>query len=275
MSLRRLLKAEWLKARTRPLHRVLLVLLASTGVLFSLFISLNALADPAMRLHAREMLPWPHILEQSLKMAQVFGRLTVIILTASITGSEYGHDTWKMVLPRQPGRGEFLLAKLLMSLLAMALGLAAVVASFVLPGLVAARLLGLEPVGEVNVAVVGWRFAAFFLEAAFYVAATLLASVLARSTFGGILLGVALMITLDLVGRAHPWLALVLPDMHLQNLQAQLSGDSELLDRVQMVFEDEISLAASASIWALYTAAFLGAAFAVFRRRDMAGGSGG
>jgi ABC-2 type transport system permease protein len=270
-----LLKAEWLKARTRPMHRVLLVLLASTGLLFSLFVALNSMADPAMRQHAREVLPWPHILEQSLKMSQVFGRLTVIILTASIVGGEYGYDTWKMLLPRRPGRGEFLAAKLGMSLIAMALGLAAVVASFVVPGLVAARLLGLEPVGGVNVGVVGWRFACFFLEASFYVAATLLASVLTRSTFGGILLGSALMLTLDLVGRAHPWLALVLPDMHLQNLQALLSGDSDLLDRVQMTFEREVSLATSAAVWALYVAAFLGAAFALFRRRDLAGGSGG
>lgn len=275
MSLRLLLRAEWLKARKRPMHWVMLGLLASTGLLFTFFVTGRALGDPAMRERARAMMPWPHILEHALNVLQFFGRVAAITLTASITGGEYGLDTWKMLLPRQPGRSGFFWTKLGMSTVAVVAGIAVVVVSFVLPSTVAARLIGLEPIGGVDLQVVGSRYAAFLLEAFFYVAVTVFAAIATRSTFGGILLGLGVMFFLDLVASSHPVLALLLPAVHLQNLQALLSGDSELLDKVQMIFEDEISLGTSAAVWLIYVLAFLAAAFTLFRRRDLAGGSGG
>jgi ABC-type transport system involved in multi-copper enzyme maturation permease subunit len=270
-----LLRAEWLKTRKRPMHWILLGLLASTGLLFTLFVGTRAWADPALRERARAFMPWPHILEFAHRMLQIFGRVATIAVTASIVGGEYGLDTWKMLLPRRPGRAEFLWIKLGMSLLAVVLGVLVVVASFVIPSSLTARLLGIEPAGTVELAQVGGRYAAFFLEASFYVAVTLLAAVVTRSTFGGILLGLGVMFFLDLVGDAHPSLALALPSVHMDNLQAQLSGDTQLLDQVQMLFEDELSLRTSAAVWLVYVTTFLAAAFTVFRRRDMAGGGGG
>lgn len=275
MSALDLLRAEWLKTRRRPMHWILLGLLASTGLLFTLFGGIRALLDPAMRERARTFMPWPHVLESALNMLQFFGRVATITLTASIVGGEYGLDTWKMLLPRRPGRAAFLWTKLGMSLVAVVLGTLVVVASFVIPSSLTARLLGIEPAGTVELGKMGWRYAAFLLEVSFYVAVTMLAAVVTRSTFGGILLGLGVMFFLDLVGDASPSAALLLPAAHMDNLQALLSGDSKLLDQVQMIFEDEISLGASAAVWLVYVTTLLAAAFTVFRRRDMAGGSGG
>jgi ABC-type transport system involved in multi-copper enzyme maturation permease subunit len=270
-----LLRAEWLKTRRRPMHWILLGLLASTGLIFTLFGGIRIVLDPAMRERARTFMPWPHILQLALTMLQFFGRVATITLTASIVGGEYGLDTWKMLLPRRPGRAAFLWTKLGISLVAVVLGILVVVVSFVIPGSLTARLLGIEPAGTVDLAALVWRYATFFLEVSFYVAVTVLASVVTRSTFGGILLGLGVMFFLDLVGDSTPLAALLLPAMHMDNLRAQLSGDSQLLDQVQMAFEDEISLGTSAAVWLGYVTALLTGAFIVFRRRDMAGGSGG
>ena len=270
-----LLRAEWLKARKRPMHWILLGLLASTGLLFTLFVGTRAWVDPTLRERARVMMPWPHILEHALNVLQFFGRVTAIALTASIVGSEYGLDTWKMVLPRRPGRSGFFWSKLGMSLIAVVVGIAVVVASFVIPSSLTSLLLGIEPAGGVELGVVGARYAAFFLEAFFYVAVTVFAAVVTRSTFGGILLGLGVMFFQDIVAYAHPLIALTLPAVHLRNLQALLSGDAQLLEQVQMVFEDEVSLGTSAAVWLLYVSTLLAAAFTLFRRRDLAGGTGG
>lgn len=275
MSVLSLMRAEWLKASRRPMHRLLLLLVGATGLAWCLFLAVRAGADPAARLSARDVLTWPFILQPALDVLQFFGRLAAIILAASIVGSEYGHDTWKMLLPRRPGRGVFLGAKLAVILGALALGIVVVSVSYVVPGVVSAKLLGLEPTTPGRLDLMAWRYVCLCLDLSFFAVATLLFAVVSRSAFGGILLGMALMIFLGLVSNAEPWLVRALPSAHLLNLQARLSEDVRLLALARKSFGGEVSTGASLAVWALYVCAFLGAALGLFQRRDLAGATGG
>lgn len=275
MSVLSLMGAEWLKASKRPMHRLLLLLVGATGLAYCLFMAMRAGAEPAARESARDVLTWPYILNPALDVLQFFGRLAAIILAASIVGSEYGHDTWKMLLPRRPGRGVFLGAKLAVILGALALGVVVVSASYAVPGVVSSKALGLVPTTPGRLDVMAWRYVCLGLDLTFFATATLLAAVLTRSAFGGILLGMALMIFLGLVSDAEPWLVRALPTAHLMNLQAHLTENARLLALTQKSFAGEMSVSASLAVWALYVCGFLGAALGLFRRRDMAGATGG
>ncbi|XXF75096.1 ABC transporter permease [Myxococcaceae bacterium GXIMD 01537] len=275
MNVLALLGAEWLKASKRPMHRLLLALVGATGLAFCLFMALRAAAEPAARESARNLLPWPFILDSAVEALRVFGRLAAIILAASIVGSEYGHDTWKMLLPRRPGRGVFLGAKLAVTLGALALGVAVVTASYVIPGVVSSKLLGLVPTAPGRLDLTGGRYLSLFLEVAFYASATLLTTVITRSSFGGILLGMAVMIFLGVTGDAEPWLARALPSAHLLNLQARLTEDTRMLALSQRSLGGEVSTGTSVAVWAIYVSAFVGTSLALFKHRDLAGSTGG
>lgn len=275
MSVVSLVRSEWLKASKRPMHRLLLLLVGATGLAYVVFMAMRAGTGPAARESARDALTWPYILNPALDVLGFFGRLAAIILAASIVGSEYGHDTWKMLLPRRPGRGVFLGAKLAVILGALGLGILVVSVSYAVPGVVSSKLLGIEPTTPGRLDLMAWRYASLCLDLTFFATATLLAAVVTRSAFGGILLGIALMIFLGLVSDAEPWLVRVLPTAHLMNLQARLSENARMMALVQKSFAGEVSTAASLGVWALYVTAFLGAALGVFQRRDMAGSTGG
>lgn len=275
MSVLSLLGAEWLKVSKRPLHRLLLLLVGATGLAYCLFMAMRAGAEPAARESARDVLTWPYILGPALDVLGSFGRLAAIILAASIVGSEYGHDTWKMLLPRRPGRGVFLGAKLAVTLGALALGVGVVSASYAVPGVVSAKLLGLVPSTPGRLDLMAWRYVSLGLDLTFFATAALLAAVLTRSAFGGILLGLALMIFLGLMRDAGPGLARVLPSAHLMNLQAHLTEDARLLALLRQSFAGEVSTGASLAVWALYVCAFMGTALGIFQRRDLAGATGG
>lgn len=102
-----------------------------------------------------------------------------------VDGRRVAQGQRKMLLPRRPGRGVFLGAKLAVILGALALGIAVVTASYVVPGVVSSTLLGLEPSEPGRLDVALWRFVCLFLDMTFYAVATLLAAVITRSAFGG------------------------------------------------------------------------------------------
>jgi len=271
-----LVSAEWMKAWRRPMHRVLAVLIGGIGLLFTLFMAIRwaAGSNPDM---VREGVAWPRLLLLTAGMLQAMGRIAAVLLAASIFGGEYSLDTWKMLLPRRERRGGLVAAKMAVALAATLIIGALVVAGFVGGGRALAIFTGApaapSTTGDLSVIVRGML--CFPIAAALYVALSGCATVVSRSMFGGILVGLAFLIVIDHAVSADPVLALSFPAYHLANLQALLSGDAGQLDEVQMVFEAEVPLWASAAVVLGYISALLAASLAVFGRRDLAGSTGG
>ncbi len=95
---------------------------------------------------------------------------------------------------------------------------------------------------------------------------------LTRRTIGGFLLtGAALLGTAQLIG-VDPTLAMVLPNLHVQNLEAWLIEDARLVARSTEGFGRAVAPGVSAAVVVAWIAALLGAAMLRLRGLDIRGG---
>ncbi len=199
------------------------------------------------------------------------GPLLIMILAASLVGTEYGWGTLRTVLSGGTARWTFLSAKLLVLVLLCACGLIAVSLASVASSLAATLLPPDEPGGLVasgnwsDVVVMFFRTASGLLP---LVALSVCATVLTSSRAAGIALSVG-------YTMIEP---VVVPLLHLNDTLAD-AADYLLIESFRSwtaVPNAERSSDTLQGFGALlaYTVLLAGVAFWVFRRRDVAGAAG-
>lgn len=190
--LAQLFRAEWLKLRTRPLALALLGLFLGLMLLYlALWAMVVALHEGAMGgvaiealrpeqiAEIKRQLSFPGIFGAVLGQINSTGGILAVILAAGFLGSDYSWGTLRVLLSRAPGRGAYLLAKLLALMLGLlaacliALGAGSLIALAAsawlgLPSALTARDLAALPVGLARALFVILPYVLVTLSAAAY-----------------------------------------------------------------------------------------------------------
>jgi ABC-type transport system involved in multi-copper enzyme maturation permease subunit len=219
----------------------------------------------------------PGSLPGAYNIAVSIGLILIAILTASVIGSEYGLGTLRPMLVRGIGRMPFLAAKLALLLLAVAVALLIVSVATVISSLIAADIAQAPPggPGEADTwAEAGMALGKAWLALIPYIALTALLVVLTRSAAGamGISLGYYLMegILVVLLTALIAGFDRVADYLLIGNINAFIEGNIGPPDAAI-----EVTTGHAAIVLAAYTVAFVVPALAIFKRRDIAGPSGG
>lgn len=201
-ALRNALAAEWIKLARRPLVWVLLVvflvLLVANLLLLFVAVALHdgtftggmtrvQLLREAQIAQYRLQLQLPGVFGAVLGQVNGVGGILAIILAAASLGSEYHWGTLRLQLARQPDRGRFLAAKLIMVLLFLLLGTIVALVAGALIGAFFGFLLG---TGNTFTPADGGRLVLAVARALLvllpYVSFTLACCVLGRSVLAGV-----------------------------------------------------------------------------------------
>ena len=281
-----LLRAEWLKTRKRPINRALLALMPVLLIFFMVTPMVLALVNPTTFLdEAQEVLPYPSNLGQSVAMLSELGLLVVVVFVATSVGSEYGRDTWKVIVPRYGSRRAFLLAKWMVGLGALTLLAAVVIGVALLLGWLGTLLLGLhaDPASMPEATMYLRRLVVTLLTFVFIGTLTLFGAVLTRSTVGGVITGLLVTTVLMLVRDALPLLAervpllakgaaWLLPVTHFANLREQwVMADPPAETLMAVLLDRPVPLVVNVLVVLGHIMLLLGASLYLFKRRDMAG----
>jgi ABC-type transport system involved in multi-copper enzyme maturation permease subunit len=272
--------AEWIKTWKRPANRVLASIVL--GIVLLGFAALTIIAldggDSSMDTPPERMMMFPNGLQLPLAVLAALGSIIGIVFMANSVGSEYSGDTWKALLPRRGNRSDFILSKVLCALVFM---LALIATALVLGqalGLVGTALVGGELVSSESFTLLPLvrSLTMVFLQIAVFAAITLLVTIVSRSTTLGIVFGVVGTVIFGLAAGLSSLAALILPNMHLANLQGHWlyeegTAKAELLAQVTRSFGMEVAAAVSALVIVGYIVGCIALAVYVFRRRDMAG----
>jgi ABC-type transport system involved in multi-copper enzyme maturation permease subunit len=234
----------------------------------------------------------PYSLGFPFGIGQLFGMLLLAILTSSILGTDYSWGTLRTVLARGTGRWQYLASKLILIVLFTAgvwavIGVATVVNSLLATALapdppteVAAWLAAHPASWPAMLVVVGRAFVAVLS----YLALAVFVTVLTTSLAAGIAvslgyyfaeaIGAALLI--NLVGKLRP----VTDYLLVRNIGGWMLGSKEqVMDSFVLVgpfgFDQYPSQAHAISVMLAYVLFFVVLSFWLFRRRDVAGASGG
>jgi ABC-type transport system involved in multi-copper enzyme maturation permease subunit len=291
-----LLRAEWLKLARRPLTWIVLVvflvlMLLSLAGQF-IFVGLQSglfggsirFLSEAQFAQWRHELSFPGVFGSVLGQANSYGGICAIVLAAGALGSEYSWGTLRVQLARQPERGRYLLAKLLVVLLLLLVGLAVALLVGSLVALLAGSLLG--DVGRLSAGDVLLLLPSM-LRALYvvlpYILFTLAACVLGRSVLAGVAGGLVFLF-LDGGAAALAFLADVGSPLltFLLNLTLQRNITTlTLLNRAGYGFDPAVLATLDMQtlpppwqatlVVGLYSALFLGAATYLFTRRDIGG----
>lgn len=272
-------RAEWLKTRKRPLNRALLGIMLALLLVFFVVITVTALVDPAEFLaEAREILPFPHNLDISLELLKNLGVLLVVVFVANSIGSEYGRDTWKVILPRYGSRYAFLLTKWAVGLGAMLLLLAAVIVLALVLGWVGSLMLNIraDPSTTWDVATYLRSLCVTILQFVFIGTLTFFGAVATRSTIGAAIIGILVPTILGLLPDVLSFLMegapIILPSVHIDNLEAQwVTKSPEVQAILTELFNRSVPASVSVLVVLGYTALLFGGALYLFKRRDLAG----
>lgn len=270
-------RAEWLKTRRRPANigtlLVSLVIVVAVIVIFAI-VALAEGKGSQQYTETLNSLAFPSGLQFPVQVLGFIGSLMGIVFMSNAIGSEYSRDTWKMILPRQGSRLSFLLTKLLMGLFCMVLMIVLTMVLGQLVAWVAVLMMGGDLVqsGGITFAdqIKGVSYTLMLMV--FYGVLALLASVVTRSTIGGIVAGFVAAQILGVVAFISKAAALVLPVSHLQNLNARwLLKEPQLLEQVNNQFGRAIAPAVSLAVVLGYIAVFIAVSLWLFKKRDMAG----
>lgn len=223
---------------------------------------------------AQRVLSFPGATETLAELLGSFGRLAAAIGGSVLVGSEYTADMWKALIPRLASRSLLLAAKAVIG----ALTLLAITAA----GLVIAALawaLGVALFGSVVLdrlsapaaAAEALRIAGALVELSFYGALGMTAALITRSPLVGAIVAVVAPAPLYLVTFLGHLPALVLPNVHLQNLYAFTAGEAKLLAAAAAMFGTDVSPLLSLGVVALYVALLAALSCALLERRDFTG----
>ena len=235
----------------------------------------------------------PSSLANSLGVANSFGILLIMILTASAMGVEYGWGTLRTAMTRGVGRWQFLSAKAL-SLLLMGgagliiVGLGVVVSSLIFASLISGDGVGLADSGKWSTVAVMFAKAVYGLLP--YVMLALFVSVLTSSSSMGIAISMAYffieLILIQVLGGLFDWFSNVtdfLVGPSIGGWMAQTGVQSNSWIAEARVFTESVALVRITElpgqlhaflVLTAYIAVLGGASLWLIRRRDIAGAKG-
>lgn len=267
-----MLRSETFRIVRRRMPWVLMVVLAVTAAALYIIMwgtSRSAQFSAAEQADLLDSLSLGSVLETGLGLVAMIGTLFAIILASSLAATEYGWGTIRTLLPRSPGRGSVLAAKLVViAVFAMILMLVGMVVAFGVSAVITSiedldRDVGAGFLGETLLSLLrGWFTMLPYAALAFMVA------LLTRSSAAGISVSAALLFLegqiLSLVAAAGGALERV-PDAFIsENVQTLLtmggasSQDEGLPGPWQAV-----------TVLVIYIVAFTTIAFWRFHRRDV------
>lgn len=270
--MRKLVAAEWLKVRRRPAFIVLFLCIGGAGLFIVPLLTILALRGKFVD-EARMALAFPGSLKMVSELIGHLSLLPLVIFTATLAGSEYTGDTWKMLILRRADRYPFFLAKLIVvATVAVVVPLISV-ALWTAAGAVGASVVGLEqgPLQGLPIENALTSLAAQAVLWIFTLSATLFGAFVGRSVVGGILGGLLLLPMLQIFALLGEDVARWLPEPHYVHISSQILGDSRGIADVQRVLGADFSLTASIAVFGLYAFTLLVTAMIVFERRDLAG----
>jgi ABC-type transport system involved in multi-copper enzyme maturation permease subunit len=245
-----LLRADLFKTRKHAMGWVMLAITALTIVVVMLN---SALQDPSHVTYA-----FPGGLLAVSTVLPLLGVLVMIILGATVVGSEYGYDTWKNLLVRHPGRVVFILSKWLTLVVVIGLGLVILLPLVQTVGLLldaALRLRGTAAPQLGTVLLLLLTQAIVPLVAGSF---AILGAVIGRSSVAGIIGGITWFIADALLGAVLQPASLSV-DLHI--LQEQING----------VALPSLYVVVASLMVAFYLVVPVAVAAIIFRQRDMVG----
>jgi ABC-type transport system involved in multi-copper enzyme maturation permease subunit len=272
-----LFRAELLKMRKMPANQIVVLIMNIIGFFFIGGISLLSLFKGSDMSDAKSLFPYPTSLFIVSLAISGFANLISVVFVANNFGSEYGKDTWKMILPRYGSRIAFVITKLVVAFLVMLFFFAVTVGFWVGFSYICSALLGIAKIDTPNSPEISSinaikNIGISMLKMVFYGTITVLVTIAFRSTIGGVIAGIGLSLVLN-VGGALPVKALtrLVPTVHIDNLEAHWFQDSRKINALTEAFGYAIAPRFSGLIVGLYIFAFIGLACYIFHRRDMAG----
>lgn len=209
-----LLRADLFKTRKRAMGWVMLVIIA-------LFVPLQMLPS-AFLMPGKVNYALPGGLLQGVVPVPFLGILMMIILGATLVGSEYGYDTWKNLLTRHPGRAPFILSKWLVLIVALAIGLVVLLPLGLVTGQVLNATLRLTgPAVPLSLGTVLLFIPLQILAPLVAGSIAIMGAVIGRSSVAGIIAGIAWFLADSLLGGVLPLASLTSSTVMLQ---ARITG---------------------------------------------------
>ncbi len=279
MMTRNLWWAEWLKTRKRPVNRGMLGIMIMLLVVVFVIVTGLVLWDRDRYLSAAtSIMPFPRSLSVGTDLLTNLGSLVVVVFVANSVGSEYGRDTWKVILPRHGSRRAFLVTKWIVGLAALLLLTVATLSAAMLLGWLGTLILGIsaEPSSASETTMLLRGLGITMLEFVFLGTLTFFGAVITRSTIGAVIISLLVPVVLTVLQQVLPQLIagspIVLPTAHIQNLRAHwVFEDPQLLTLMTTTFNGSVSPVVSLLIVLGYIALLFGAGLVIFQRRDLAG----
>ena len=272
-------RAEWLKVRKRPVNRGILGAMLAIVLVVFVALTVFALVDREDFMdEATSVMPFPSSLGTGVDLLANLGGLLVVVFVANSVGSEYGRDTWKVILPRYGNRPAFLVTKWIVGLVALLLLFTAMAVSAVVLGWLGALILGI-PVGASSTGPTAEQFrnlGVMALDFIFIGTLTFFGAVVTRSTIGaaiaGILSSTILAVLGPLLSLLYAGAAIVVPTAHIENLRLGwvMPGPQAAAEQAEL-FNRFVPPLVSALIVVGYIVVLLGSSLYLFKRRDMAG----
>ncbi len=271
-------RAEWLKTRKRPANRSMFG--SMLVVVLVVFVAVTAIAYlyPGSDLdQAALVLPFPRSLQSGVDVLGNLGGLLVVIFVANSIGSEYGRDTWKVIVPRYGSRSAFLLTKWIVGLVALLLLMAGVLVSAVVWGWLGVQVLGMANKSSLTDTGQVLRTAAVMVFDFMLIGTlTLCGTVVTRSTIGGVVIGFVSSTLVSLIGPVLSLLvsgaSILSPTEHIDNLRIQWAmRDAEQTALQAVMFNRPVSPLVSALVVISYIVLLLSVSIYLFKRRDMGG----
>jgi ABC-2 type transport system permease protein len=271
-----LLHSELFRLVRRWMPRILLaVLILGVGTLYTIFWAVVRTQTGDDVDDLRHNIRLASVRDTGMTLVTLFGTTSVVILTASLVGAEYGWGTIRTILPRARGRWSLLTAKLLTAVsfaaLVVLLGtIVAIGASAIatvledLPG-----GLGSDGVIELLQAI-GRTFFAMLP----YLALTFLITIWSRSVAAGIGIGVSFIfleeLILALIGLAGDTFDRLPGALIGRNVNALLNANATGLESSFSGTTDPLpSVWQASAILTAYTLGFIALSYYLFRRRDI------
>jgi ABC-2 type transport system permease protein len=237
----------------------------------------QASALPARLARGYSNFTLPGSIPTALATVQTLGLILMAILTASAIGIDYGAGTLRSVLTQGTGRWPYLTAKLLTLAVLALFGLVVAVASVAVSSTIAGGLAGAAPAAAGTAAT--WSDALTALFKAWvsilpYIGLTAFVTIIARSSAAGMAIGLGYyffeQLIVALFSALFSWFQNVADFFLVRNISAWTGaaggfpGAGTLPDATQAIV-----------VLGVYTLVFVGIAYWLFERRDVAGATGG
>ena len=222
---------------------------------------------------SRMALVFPDSLMMATELIGSLSLLPLVIFAATLVGSEFTGDTWKMVILRRANRFPFFLAKLIIIALVAVIVPLIAVTLWTLVGAIGASVAGLEQ-GPWQLMPVQQSLIKLSANAVLWtlvVSASLFGAFAGRSVVGGILGGLLLPPILQIFGLLGEEVKRWLPEVHYVHISSRILEDPSRLAHAQKVLGADFPLTGSIAVYGLYALVFLVTAMIVFERRDLAG----